>query len=542
MNKSKPKQKPERYWSTKTPPGRYDYIVIGSGMGGMSSAAMLAKLGKRVLVLEQHYVPGGFTHTFKRKGWVWDVGVHAIGEVTEKSKTGRLLHALTDGRLQWETLGETYEEFYYPDGFRIDFPDTPQKFQAALLEAFPGEQKALDAYFAKIKEVAGGMMGYYMARTLPAGMGRVADRTFARSAQGYLRQRTMDVLDELTDNERLKAVLVSQWGYYGAPPSRASFAMHALLARHFLWGAYYPVGGSQRIAVELLRTVADAGGWTRINADVEEILVHRGKAIGVRLRGKDGAPGEEILADRVISAAGVWSTVARLLPAGYRDERWVSEVTKLKPGPAHVCLYLGFEGDIREAGCSAANKWFVDTWDTNFEYWDVRAGQPVGRAPLLYCSYASLKDPNHDPGPKQRHTGEIVTFVPWETFEPWLNTRWKKRPEDYEELKQQMHEQLLEQYLEQLPELRPMIKYAELSTPLTTDHFVRPAKGSIYGLEPTPERFATMELRPRAPIENLFFSGSEVTTVGVMGAMMGGILATLSAEPVAGMRYLGRVG
>ncbi|HLT38402.1 MAG TPA: NAD(P)-binding protein, partial [Enhygromyxa sp.] len=122
-----------RPWSTRTPDGRLDYLVIGSGMGGMCCAALLAKLGKRVLVLEQHYEPGGFTHTFKRRGFRWDVGVHAIGEVTERTMPGRLLAHLTDGRLRWTSLGPVYDEFYWPacsrwpDGFRIDFPDTPEQ-------------------------------------------------------------------------------------------------------------------------------------------------------------------------------------------------------------------------------------------------------------------------------------------------------------------------------------------------------------------------------------------------------------------------------
>ena len=103
---SAPNQRPRRDWSTKIPPGRWDYIVIGSGMGGMTTAALLAKLGKRVLVLEQHYVPGGFTHAFKRKSWEWDVGVHAVGEVTRHSMTGRLLDKLTDVY----NSGTTHEE------------------------------------------------------------------------------------------------------------------------------------------------------------------------------------------------------------------------------------------------------------------------------------------------------------------------------------------------------------------------------------------------------------------------------------------------
>ena len=148
-------KKKERFWSKKAPEQKdgWDYIVIGSGMGGMTTAALLSKLGNKVLVLEQHYVPGGFTHTFLRKGYVWDVGVHAVGEVTEHSMPGRILKSLTDGRLEWASLGEHYEEFYYPDGFRIDFPDHPKKFKEELIRLFPKEEAGIERYFELILDV-----------------------------------------------------------------------------------------------------------------------------------------------------------------------------------------------------------------------------------------------------------------------------------------------------------------------------------------------------------------------------------------------------
>ena len=99
---TKPKIK---YWSREIPDGNWDYIVIGSGMGGMTSAALLAKLGHRVLVIEQHIIPGGFTQTFKRPGYHWDVGVHIVGEMSDRSYAGRLLSDLTDGRLEWASVG-----------------------------------------------------------------------------------------------------------------------------------------------------------------------------------------------------------------------------------------------------------------------------------------------------------------------------------------------------------------------------------------------------------------------------------------------------
>lgn len=517
----------EKYWSKTTDrTGPWDAIVIGSGMGGMTSAAMLAKLGQRVLVLEQHYTPGGFTHVFKRPGYEWDVGVHAVGEVTTHTALGRLLHHLTDGRLEWASLGETYDEFTFPGGFRIGFPNHPSKFRSALIEAFPDEERAIDAYLAEVQSVAKSMRGYYLSRALPGWMQLVADRTVAAEAQRHLERRTSDVVASLTDNEHLRTLFTAQWGYYGSAPSRSSFAIQALVVKHFSHGGFYPVGGSRRIAVELLRTVADAGGWTRIRADVAEILVERGEAVGVRL-----ADGEEIRAGRVISAAGVQSTVTRLLPEASRPSGWGAEVAALPPASAHVCLYVGFKGDIRAHGASSANQWFYQTWDCEQSDWLVAPGESPPEAPCLYCSFPSLKDPAHEPGPELRHTGEVVTFVPWDVFAPWRDAPWRNRGADYETFKQSLSDALLAQFLRHMPQLEPFVDYVELSTPLSTDHFVRPQRGSIYGIEPTPERFRCETLKPRTPIKNLYLSGSEVASVGVMGAMVGGVLAAMAAEP-----------
>ena len=521
-------------WSKDLPTGPWDYIVIGSGMGGMTAAAMLSKLGRRVLVLEQHYVPGGFTHTFNRPGYTWDVGVHAVGEVTHHTATGRLLTSLTDGRLEWASLGPVYDEFYYPGEFRIDFPDNPKQFRDNLVEAFPNESNAIDGYLNLAREVASGMRGYYLARTVAKRFAKPIDFMLARRTQHQLTQRTSEVVERLTSNRRLQTVLTSQWGYYGSPPRRSSFAIQALVTKHFLHGGYYPIGGSQQIALGLLETVRRTGGYTTIRADVDQIIIEGDRAAGVRLKS-----GETIRASRVISAAGIVSTAQRLLPPEVTTSSWVRAVADLPPAPAHVCLYLGFKGNIRDAGASGANKWFYEVWESDAEGWEVSLGtDELPDAPILYCSFPSLKDPTHAPGEEQRHTGEIVTFVPWSEFEAYRSKRWKKRGEDYDAFKKRMTAKLLAQFFRHMPDLEPMLDYAELSTPVSTEHFCRPVHGSIYGIEPTPSRFQNPHLRPRAPIRDLFFAGSEVATVGVMGAMVGGVLAVTSAEPTAALRYL----
>lgn len=525
--------KGERYWSRETPDGPWDDVVVGSGMGGLTVAALLTELGRRVLVLEQHYVPGGFTHAFAKAGYVWDVGVHAIGEVTRHTVTGRLLDRLTRDRLEWASLGAVYEEFHFPDGMRIDFPDDPARYRENLLAAFPEAEAAIDVWLASVREAARAMRWHYLARTFPPSLASVVDPLLGRRARPWLQRTVDDVLDTITDDPRLRGVLTSQWGYYGTPPSRAPFAIQALITRHFLHGAFYPVGGAQEIARCLTRTISEGGGWTRIVADVDEVLVEGGRATGVRL-----ADGEEIRARRVFLASGLGTAVRRLLPAGLRETDWARSIREIGAGPAHVCLYLGFRGDPRSAGASSANQWFYDTWDQDASMWEIEPGSELSPAPVLYTSYPSLKDPTHDPGPEERHTGEVVTFVPWSCFERWKEDPWQKRGDDYESFKDRIRDRILEQLLRHRPGLEAILDHVEVSTPLSTDTFCRPLQGSIYGFEASRERFANRWLRSRSPVSGLFFAASDIASGGVMGAMGGGLLATISAEPVAAMRWL----
>ena len=135
--------------SYKQHPGideNWDAIVIGSGIGGLSVAATLSKLeGKRVLVLERHYTAGGFTHTFRRPGYEWDVGIHYIGGVSHpKAIARRLFDFLTDGELDWADMGEVYDRIILGDR-AYDFVKGVEPFRAKMHEYFPSDKDAIDA-------------------------------------------------------------------------------------------------------------------------------------------------------------------------------------------------------------------------------------------------------------------------------------------------------------------------------------------------------------------------------------------------------------
>jgi all-trans-retinol 13,14-reductase len=209
-----------------------------------------------------------------------------------------------------------------------------------------------------------------------------------------------------------------------------------------------------------------------------------------------------------------------------------------RPGPAHVSLYVGFRGDTASRGAERFCQWFFDSWDIEAAEWEVAPGHPAGRAPVLFCSFPSLKDPAHDPGPDDLHTGEAITFVPWSAFERWEGTRWKRRGDDYEAFKQQLTDALMEQYLGCYPDLAAIVDHVELSTPLSTVHFARSEQGSIYGLGTEPGRFWDGSLRPKTAVKGLYLGGVDASTPGIAGGLGGGVLAALAAEPIRAGRFI----
>lgn len=528
-----PKRDGERVYRTyeKRSEGPWDVIVVGSGMGGMACACALARYGRKVLMLEQHYLPGGYTHMFGRRGWVWDVGVHAVGEMAEDDLPGKMLRWLAGDQLEMTSLGNPYDRFRFHDGFTVEFPDTKAQFIANLKEAFPEQSEGIDRYIKAVDRASKAAMKFFAFKSLPRWVHATGDWFSDTFGRDWWKITTAELLDEVGIEGKLRTVLTVHWGYIGSTPSESSFACHALTHTHFWNGAFYPRGGSKAFAQHLLAPVLDAGGEVLVNAEAEEILVEEGVAVGVRM-----ADGEELRARRVVSAAGAKTTVNRLLPEPYRSSPWANAIRGVEDSPSYICLNLGFKGDLPAAGGTPANLWLYSTWDNEDKLWHIE--DPTTRAPILYCSFPSLKDPDHDPGPEQRHTGECVTFVPWDVFERWDGSRFKSRDEAYEAFKESVIARLVAHLRERIPDIMALCEHVELSTPLSSKHFVRASHGAIYGLAATPARFKTRELRSRTPIKRFYLSGIDIASLGVVGAMTTGMLTAATIEPRVYLKML----
>ncbi len=505
----------------------WDAIVIGSGMGGLTAAAALARCDQRVLLLEQHFVLGGMTQTFERQGFRFATGLHYIGGVGPQSGAagsfGRLLQWLGDGSLQFAPLPAHFDTVRlrdpsHPDGeFSFSF-GAPESDNIARLKAlFPDQAPALDRYALDFRKATRAAMQAFTLHGLPkpaaAVMGWLRGDALRKAAQASVAESVAGIT-----NATLRQLLAARGGDYGLAPAEAPLMLHATVLGSYTHGAWYPVGGPKRFAESLGATVRAAGGETRTTTTVTGIVTERGRTCGVKL-----LTGEVERAKAVVSAMGAANT-ARVLP---RDAApgWQAEIAAMKPSNTYVALFLGFSGDIREAGIDGANHWIYETpVGPQALHWH----DPVDAdAPSVFVSFGSVNDPEHTGG----FTAEVIAPCDWAVFERWKNSRLGQRPHDYETTKSWIEERLLAQFKRLFPALADRVVFHELATPLSHAAYALAPQGGMYGLRMTPERLLDPALHARTPVQGLFLGGQDVTSLGIQGAAMGGFMAAASIEP-----------
>jgi all-trans-retinol 13,14-reductase len=514
---------------------RWDAIVVGSGIGGLTAAALLSKqAGKKVLVLERHYTAGGYTHSFNRPGYSWDVGVHYIGELQDPASPLRAaFDYLSGGQLEWASMPDVYDRVVM-GGRSFEFPTGLERLRARLKDYFPTEASAIDRYLAAVQSAQKASRLYFAEKAIPRPAARLAGCFLRAPFLRWASQSTLDVLRRFTSNEELIAVLTAQWGDYGLPPAQSSFGIHAIVASHYFNGASYPVGGASRIAETIAPAIERNGGKIVVSADVQEIIVQDGRATGVKM-----ADGRELHAPLIISDAGARNTFQRLV----RQPQPILEDLKRVPGSlAHLSLYMGVKQSASELGLTGTNLWIYPPSERGATDHDANLARfiqdPSAPFPALYISFPSAKDPEferHHPG---RATLEGVVFAPYEWFRRWEDSRWKHRAAEYDAFKQTLAARIKSEVERNVPAVAGKIDHAELSTPLTTRHFMNYPQGEAYGLAATPERFRLRSLTPHTTIRNLYLTGQDVASLGVAGALFGGVIA---ASAVLGRNLMSTV-
>ncbi len=502
----------------------YDTIIIGSGMGGLATAAILSKQGQKVLVLERHYTAGGFTHVFKRKDYEWDVGIHYIGEVQrENSILKKLFDYVTDGNLKWADIGDVYDKIVIGDK-QYDFVKGVKNFKKQLISYFPEEEKAINTYVNLVFEAVKTSRNYYISKAIPKYLEVLFGWYLKKPFHKFSDKTTYEVLSSITKNETLIKVLTGQYGDYGLTPKESSFSMHASVARHYFDGGSFPVGGSSQILKTIAPVILNSGGSILINAEVEEVIIEKNTAIGVRM-----TDGKIICAKNIVSNAGIMTTYKKLLPSEVVKKHKLNEqLKKVNQSVAHASLYIGLEGSPEELKLPKTNYWIYPEkgdHDTCVKNYLNDLSKPF---PVIYVSFPSAKDPDWSNRYPDKSTIDIITLIPYETFKKWADTSWMKRGKEYEAIKEKFAQRLLKELYKIVPQAKGKINCYELSTPLSTKHFVNYEKGEIYGLDHSPTRYRQSFLKPRTPIKNFYLTGQDIVTAGVGGALFSGVLTSMA--------------
>jgi len=510
-----------RYQKSLVEGKKFDCIIVGSGLSALTLGSFLSKQGKKVLLLEKHYTAGGFTHMFKRKHYVWDVGVHYVGEVhREGSSFQKLFNYVSNNNLKWAPLDNVYDHVFIGDR-HYKFCAGVDNFKQELYRSFTTseDRKAIDRYVDLCFKINRATTWYYLNKSLPPILRRLTRPFLGRTFRHYAKKTTLEVLNGLTQNKELLAVLCAQYGDHGVPPAKASFVVQALVSKHFFAGGNYPVGGAVNFANTIIPVIEGHGGLVLTHAGVEKIIIKNNTAVGVLLEN-----GDQLFAPQIVSSAGIHKTYMDLLP----EELPVSQVlknqsTELPPSMGHLCLYVGLKGNATDLELPKANYWIYphNDYDKALEEFCQGPDRPL---PLTYISFPGAKDPHWRAANPEHTTVEMITFAPYEWFQKWESTDWHKRGEDYDKFKAMLSQKLLEQLYKHAPKTKGQVDYFELSTPLSTKHFCQYKKGEIYGLDHVPERFMADWIAPTTPIKNFYMTGQDIVTVGIGSSAMSGIL------------------
>ena len=226
----------DRYSKSKIP-NDIDVIVIGSGIGGLSCAAYLSKVGKKVLVLEQHYIAGGCCHVFEEKAIEHETGIHYIGNIPTIKN---LLNLISINPIEWCKMGKSnngvYDEIYIEDKHYL-FRAGEENFINDLSTIFEGEETNIRNYITLVKKVSKQSVFFTMKVIKSPFLKKIIElylQYWDTTYYKYLNISAYDVIKSFTNNEELIAVLGGQFGDYGPKKKKANFFIHACIVNHYL--------------------------------------------------------------------------------------------------------------------------------------------------------------------------------------------------------------------------------------------------------------------------------------------------------------------
>lgn len=502
------------------PGERWDAIVVGSGLGGLTCAGYLAAGGLRVLVLEQYAVAGGNSHVFRRRrAYEFDVGVHYVGDCGADGIVPAILGGLGAGdRVAFRQLDpDCFDRIVLPD-LTLRMPASWTGYLDRLTGALPGDAAGLASFVDVCRTVGDEQRTMLLA---PAGT-PVADLLAASPVSQEWGRRTLNELfDHCGLSTLARTVLAAQSPNYGAGPAEATVATHAIVTDHYIRGAYFPEGGGQMLAATLVEVLAAHGGLLLTGAKVARILVRDRQVAGVRL-----ADGTEFEAPLVVSNADYRRTVLDLVGPEHFSRWTVNSARDARMALPFAALYLGLSRELPVE--NEANIWWYDGDDIDGYYRELGAGRQPDEVRSLFISFASRKDPGSRRACPPGHANvQLMTLCP-AGYAPWgvaggpAEGHPYRRDPAYLAEKERFTEAMLRAAERVLGPFRADITHVELATPLTQERYTLSTGGTPFGVA----RWGRLGTRPdtTTSVPGLHLVGQSTRFgTGVTGVMVGGL-------------------
>lgn len=497
----------------------YDAIVVGAGLGGLTAAALLARSGRRVLVIERHDRVGGYAHSFRRGGYLFDSAVHLVGGCEPVAfEGGGLVHRLLSSvgvlsQCRFERIDPSYAAVY-PDA-RVEAPSDLEEFVRVHTAACPAEAKGLRQVLQECLNVR---QETRRAESLQDPLDLMKTPGRFPTLLRYHRATLADVLDDHLDSPRLKAHVASLWPYVGLPPSRVSFLYFASMMMSYLAdGAYYCVGSFQRLAEALASAVETSGGEVLLRSSVRRIVVEEGRATGVVLEN-----GQRIAAPVVVSNADLRQTVDELVGREAFPGRYAARLGRMANSLSAFVVYLAARLDLdRDRACHET--FLYPDWSHDDAWRSSLAGWPS----WLSVTVPTLADPSL--APPGEHLLTLTTLVAYDPPERWRAD------------KQRLTEALIERADRHLAGLREGLRFVEAGTPRTLERYTRATEGAAYGFELSPRQVGPGRPGVRTPVRGLWLAGHWTQPGGgVYGVVSSGIQVARSVLGLASEKELWR--
>ncbi len=477
----------------------FDAVIIGAGLGGLSCGAAFARQGFKPLVLEQHYVPGGYASAFKRPGgFVFDVSLHStvVGE-----RNG--IHNLIPGFPEIEDV----EFVPHPSLYRAIFPDydyrVPQrnlkKYIQMLVGYFPEEKQGIEGIFEDMKGLAGDINKYQQAG------GQVDMSTFPKEFPYLFRIFNLTwgaMVNQRIKSPKLKAIISSLWGYYGLPPSKLSGFYYALPTIGYLQeGGYYPKGRSQKMSEAFVKFIVDHGGTVKLRTRVEKILTKNHAAYGVKVE-----DGTEYTAKAVVSNANAFDTFSTMMDEKDHLKDYLARFDKYSVSLSCFQVFLGLKKDlVKEVGIEDSEIFYASSYDDEATY------KAYLEADVENSGYGVMLYDNVYDGysPEGKNTLNIMVLQGYDHWEKYEADYRKGNKKEYKAEKERMADILIKKAEETvLPRLSEFIEVKEIGTPLTNWRYTRNYRGAIYGWDQTMNNTGPNRVPHTTPIENLYLAGA----------------------------------